>query len=134
MAIAASRLVPYPPERVFEFLADLDNHWRLDDAFVVGNGGVRIRGPLGLARDARTELVSARAPASLRGRADVGNGTVGLVTWDVAAAGAGSEVTLAAVVERAALRDRLLLAAGGRRWLRRRFARVLETLEQRLGA
>lgn len=133
MAIQASRIVPYPPERVFAFLADLENHWRLDDAFAVGNGGVRIRGPLGITRDARTELLSAEPPSSLRGRAEVGTGTVGLVSWDVAPAGPGAELTLAAVVERAALRDRLLLALGGRRWLSRRFECVLETLDRRLG-
>ncbi len=136
--IESSRLLPHPPERVFEFLADLNNHWQLEDAFIalngVGNGGgrIRIRGPLGIAREARTELVSVAAPACLEGRASIGRRTAGLVTWEIVAAEAGSRVSLSAEVERASVADRLLLALGGRRWLRRRFERVLETLGRRL--
>lgn len=137
--IASSRLVPHPPERVFEFLSDLYNHWQLEDAFIAvngvsdGGGRIRIRGPLGISREARTEVVSAEAPSHLRGRAEIGRRTVGAVAWDISPADGGSLVSLSARVERATLRDRMLLAIGGRRWLRRRFERVLETLGRRLG-
>ena len=136
--IQSSRLLPHPPERVFEFLSDLRNHWQLEDAFIAvngvcaGGGDILIRGPLGISRGARTEVVSAVAPTHLRGRAAVGRRTVGLVAWDIAAAGGGSRVTLSAGVERASLSDRALLVLGGRRWLRRRFEHVLETLGRRL--
>ena len=60
--ISAERTVPQPPERVFEFLSDLRNHWRLEPrAFLeledVGqrNGLIRLKGPLGLSRKVRTD-------------------------------------------------------------------------------
>jgi hypothetical protein len=95
------------------------------------DGGVRIRGPLGIHRRARTTLVSTEPPALIRGRAELGR-TVGHVTWTLQPAGGGTRVTLDATVERAWAGDRLLLRLGGRRWLRRRFERVLETLERQL--
>jgi hypothetical protein len=137
-AIESSRVVPQPPERVLDFISNLHNHWQLEDAFIElngvhGDGGhLRIRGPLGISREARTEVVSTGAPAHLRGRAEIGRRTVGSVAWDVEPAGSGSLVTLSARVERASLLDSALLALGGRRWLRRRFEHVLETLGHRL--
>src|SRR5918912_3209707 len=136
-------MVPAPPERVFEFLADLRNHWRLESRFaelggVGADGGhVRVKGPLGISRSARTRVVEAKAAGTaaggvgtLRGRADVGRGTVGLVAWDLApAAGGGTHVRLAATVERASPGDRALLALGGRRWLAHLFRRALQQLE-----
>ena len=100
----------------------------------VGNGGGRIliRGPLGITREARTEVVEAEAPSRLVGRAVLGT-TVGEVAWEIRPEGGGSLVSLSAEVERASTADRLLLGLGGRAWLRRRFANVLETLDRRLG-
>ena len=136
--IASSLELPCRPEQVFDFLSDLHNHWQLEDAFIAvngvrdGGGHILIRGPFGISREARTEVVSAAAPAHLRGRASIGRRTVGLVAWDIEPAGTGSLVRLSADVERASLADRALLALGGRRWLKRRFERVLETLGHRL--
>jgi hypothetical protein len=102
---------------------------------VRGDGGrVRIRGPLGLSRVAETRVLSARPPsgdepAELTGRADLG-ATVGRVRWVIAPSGEGSQVTLAAWLERATLRDRLLLALGGRRLLQRIFENALTRLEE----
>ena len=100
----------------------------------VGNGGGRIliRGPLGITREARAEVVDAEAPCRLVGRAVLGT-TVGAVAWKILPEGEGSLVSLSAEVERASTANRLLLVLGGRRWLRRRFANVLETLDRRLG-
>ena len=123
---------------MFEFLSDLHNHWQLEDSFIavngVGDGGGRIliRGPLGITREARTQVVEAEAPSRLVGRAVLGT-TVGEVAWEIRPEGSGSLVSLSAEVERASTSDRLLLALGGRRWLTRRFASVLETLDRRLG-
>ncbi len=139
--IEASRVVPHPPEQVFAFLSDLGNHWQLSDAFIAvngvrdGGGRIVIRGPLGLTREAYTEVVSVEPPRRLLGRASVGRRTVGSVSWDIAPieGGSGSDVRLSARVDRASGADRLLLALGGRRWLTRRFAVVLENLGRRLG-
>ena len=89
---------------------------------------MRIRGPLGLSRIATTRVLAADEPRELRGRAEIGRGTVGAVRWTIAASGSGSEVTLAAVVERARPLDRAILALGGRRYLERGFAEALEQL------
>jgi hypothetical protein len=137
--IESIRELPHTPRRVFEFLSDLHNHWQLEDSFIavngVGNGGGRIliRGPLGITREARTEVVDAEAPCLLVGRAVLGGTTVGAVAWKILPEGEGSLVSLSAEVERASTADRLLLVLGGRRWLRRRFGNVLETLDRRLG-
>jgi len=123
---------------VFAFLADLRNHWRLSRRFAelavldgdAAGARVRIRGPLGLSRVARTRVLELDEPVSLAGRADIGRGTVGLVRWDISGDGAGSLVTLSARVERASRVDRSILAVGGRRRLQRIFAEALEQLEQ----
>jgi hypothetical protein len=64
----------------------------------------------------------------LRGRAEVGRGTVGLIRWTVEARDAGSRVTLEAKVLRASLPDRVVLALGGRRWLRRGLREAVDEL------
>jgi hypothetical protein len=135
----------HPPERVFEFLSDLRNHWRLEDAFIeLGGlegdeghgptgGRIRIRGPLGLSREAKTRVLEALAPGAgapgaLAGRAEVGS-TIGRVGWDIRpSAGGGSEIRLWAEVERASLPDRVLLGLGGKRWLGRIFERTVANL------
>jgi uncharacterized protein YndB with AHSA1/START domain len=129
--------VSAPPERVFEFLADLRNHWRLEQSFVdldeMGpeGGRVRVRGPLGLSRSARTQVLEAVPHERLRGRADIGRRTVGLVAWDlVPADGGGTHVRLAASVPHAAPLDRVLLVLGGRAWLALLFRRALRRLAE----
>ncbi|HVV59747.1 MAG TPA: SRPBCC family protein [Gaiellaceae bacterium] len=115
------------PERVFAFLDDLRNHWRLSRRFVevervdrdAEGARVRIRGPLGLSRHAHTRIEETDPPRLLRGHATVGRGTLGRVRWTIEARGTGSRVTLEAEVVQASLLDRAVLALGGRRWLRR---------------
>ena len=112
------------------------NHWRLIDrwahiAHVGGDGRsatVRLRGPLGMRRTARTQIVAAIAPFAMVGEARVGRRTIGRVRWTLARDGAGTIVTLAAHVPAAGPFDHALLALGGRRWLRRRFAGALALL------
>jgi carbon monoxide dehydrogenase subunit G len=135
--VRAEGRVEQSPERVFAFLSDLRNHWRLSPSFVEvrqtrGDGEaarVRIRGPLGVRRSARTRIVEEVAPRLLRGRADVGRGTLGTIRWELAPDGSGTRVVLAAEVERSGTLDRLLLALGGRWWL----GRGLREAVRRLG-
>lgn len=144
--IGASRIVDEPAGRVFEFLADLRNHWRLEGRFVeldhldgasegaATGGRVRIRGPLGLSRGARTRVLSTTPPAGgtpgrLRGEAAIGRRTRGRVQWEIDPLDQRrSRVTLSAVVDRAGAADALLLALGGRRWLRSVFDGALSNL------
>ena len=148
--IEAERTIPHPAGRVFEFLSDLRNHWRLESAAFVELGGldveeqhgpaggrVRLRGPLGLSREARTRVVAADPPAgersgSMRGIAEIGRSTVGRVAWEVEPHGDRARVRLTAEVERASIVDRLVLTLGGEAWLRRVFARTLANLEAAL--
>jgi uncharacterized protein YndB with AHSA1/START domain len=148
--IEATALVPATPEEVFRFLSDLSNHWRLVDRLVevVSLEGdppdravVRLRGPFGLRRTVRTRVTAARAPRLLIGVAELGDGgasggggTRALVSWTLAGRLGQTRVRLAAEVEHATRLDRLLLALGGRAWLRRRFAFGLERLAERFAA
>jgi polyketide cyclase/dehydrase/lipid transport protein len=120
-------------------LHDLDNHWLLADRFIevvhldgAGEGGkVRLRGPLGLGRTVTTRVVTAEPASSIVGTAGLSGGTQATVRWTLTPAEGGTLVELAAFVERAGTLDRLLLAAGARRWLRRRFSSILARLAQR---
>jgi hypothetical protein len=134
--VAADGLVPAGREAVFGFLARLDGHWRLADRWIEvldldadGLGGrVRMRGPLGLSRTAVTRVVRTVPPERIEGTAALGR-TLGAVAWTLAADGPGAtRVRLEASVLRARALDRLLLAAGGRLWLRRRLAATLGAL------
>ena len=142
--IASSVLTPQRPEVVFEFLADLRNHWRLERRFVAlegldgdpdapHGGRVRLDGPLGLSRVARTRVLEAKAPENgrpglLRGLAELGPTTRGRVAWDIVPGRVGCEITLSAEVERASPLDRALLVLGGRVWLQRIFDGTVRTL------
>jgi uncharacterized protein YndB with AHSA1/START domain len=139
-SIAAQRDIPAERERVFEFVADLNNHWLLADRFIKmvrldrgGNGGrVRLRGPLGLYRTATTRVDRLEPGELVLGSATIGPVTSGTVCWTLEDSGAGTLVTLDVRAERLGRLDALLLSIGGRRWLRRLFARILVRLEQRL--
>jgi uncharacterized protein YndB with AHSA1/START domain len=142
--VEATALVPAAPEDVFEFLSDLRNHWRLADRFVEvlaldssaggheDGGTVRVRGPLGIGRTATTRVVATRAPRLIIGTAELGGGTRARVSWTLAGRLGATRVRLAAEVERAGGLDRVLLALGGRWWLRRVFAGALERLAREL--
>jgi uncharacterized protein YndB with AHSA1/START domain len=137
--ISAERRIPHEPEQVFAFLADLRNHWRLEERFLeldddVGpdGGSIRLTGPFGLSRKARTRVLEAERPTRVAGRADLRGGTVGLVAWEIRPEGSGSSVRLSAQVPQAWWPDRVFLALGGRAWLRALFERALENLEKTL--
>ncbi len=141
--IGASRLVRAERPDVFAFLSDLENHWLIADRFVEvleldgppgarTGGRVRIRGPLGVRRTARTRVDYARPFEEMGGSAQLTDATTAQVRWLLREDTAGTAVTLAARIDRAGQLDRLLLAAGGMAWMRRRFAATLESLDARL--
>jgi uncharacterized protein YndB with AHSA1/START domain len=137
--IAAAALVPAPPEEVFDFLSDLENHWTLTGRRVAvlalngnGDGGtVRVRGPLGLGRTAETKVTAVRDPRLLIGVAELPSGTRARVSWTLAPRLGQTRVRLAATVEHATAVDRVLLGVGGRVWMRWMFERTLERLASR---
>lgn len=133
--IVAERTVAAPPERVFDFLADLRNHWRLEQRFLeldeLGEDGgtIRLKGPLGLSRTVQTRVLEAERPVRVAGRAELRGGTVGLVAWDIRPSGSGSSVRLSAEVPEASVLDRAFLVLGGRAWFRGLFRRALDNLD-----
>ena len=127
--------MPAPADQVFAFLSDLSNHWRLVDRFVDvlsledSAGLVRLRGPFGVRRTVRTRVTRSDEPSLIVGTAELGRRTRAIVSWEIEPRDtATTRVRLTAEVERASWPDRLLLALGGRMWLRRRFAFGLSRL------
>jgi carbon monoxide dehydrogenase subunit G len=145
--IVARRQIAVSPEEVLRFLDDLENHAGLAPGSVevlsldrgkdaTAHAVVRLRGPLGIRRTARTELLPMqRGSASIEGRAMIGNRTTASIVWTIQACGQGrSDVTLCARVEQAAPLDRLLLRLGAGRWLGGHFATALAHLSDDLVA
>jgi carbon monoxide dehydrogenase subunit G len=138
MRIEASRVVAASPEAVFGFLSDLENHWKLTGRWVEavsiddGSGRVRIHGPLGLRRTARTTVVDAHPSHVMHGTAELSGGTLARVAWELGEDAGGTAVRLSAEVEHATLPDRLLLTLGGRPWMHRRFEAILARLDSEL--
>jgi hypothetical protein len=143
---SAEREIAAPAGTLFAYLADLEQHWQLADRFIevvslerpppggpARGGVVRMCGPLGLRRTARTQVADVHAPTRLSGTAQVG-ATVATVSWWLEPLGERTRVRLEATVVRASPLDRVLLALGGGRWLARRFRAILATLERRVAA
>ena len=132
--VATERLVSAPAVAVFAFLTDLERHWELlpgvVDVVAADRRGaiLRLRGPLGMRRTVRTRVTGVRAPRVLAGRARTAGDSSATVAWSLTPRADGTHVRLEARVERASPVDRLLLAAGGRVWLRRAFGRAIERL------
>jgi uncharacterized protein YndB with AHSA1/START domain len=135
--IEADGLVPAAREAVFAFLADLGNHWDLADRWVEvvsltpehDGGRVSLRGPLGLRRTVDTRVNEVEPPARIEGTARLGR-TQAVVRWELQSEPRGTRVHLVATVIAVGPLDRLLLAAGGRAWLRRRFTVTLSRLAE----
>jgi hypothetical protein len=145
MRISASRTLPAEPAAIFAFLRRPENHRRLATGSIrllelsetadgeLGGALMLISGPLGRSRRARTRLESLREPSHLAGTARVDSGSEVTVRWDLIPAESGGTIAvLSASLGRTAVRDRILLLAGGRRWLRRLFAATLEQLSVEL--
>jgi hypothetical protein len=140
--IRANRLIAAAQEQVFDFLADLENHWRLADRFIevltlereadgrAYGGHVLIRGPLGLRRMAATHVLAADPPQQMVGVAELGRRTRAFVRWKLKEGEGGTQVLLEATVDRTGWLDRLVLVLGARAWLERRFRVVLERLAE----
>ncbi|GAB2840933.1 hypothetical protein GCM10027176_50960 [Actinoallomurus bryophytorum] len=137
MALVTSELlIEFPAETVYDFLSQLANHQRMGGHRFRLNtvapdrlgATIVIRGPLGIHRTVQTTITCLRPARGVGGTATIGRQTVAHVHWTIHAAGDRSHVTLTATIVRTGMVDRLLLAAGGRRWLARSFHRVLTLL------
>src|SRR5262245_43092131 len=141
--IVATGRVGASPALVFAFLENLENHRLLTGGAMAieeldGPPGARtgsrvqLRGPLGIRRRARTRILDSRAPGWMIGSAEIGRETRALISWTVAEDGVGSRVRLKAEIAHLSLPDRVLLALGGRRWMRRLFEESIIALAERL--
>jgi Polyketide cyclase / dehydrase and lipid transport len=106
----------------------------LDDAGNLLSGGAAVlRGPLGLRRMVHTRVTLHQPPTRLAGSALTDSGTAAHVSWTLHQQPDGTTlVELTGVLGPVARVDRVLLAAGGRRWVRRLFAATLRRLETEL--
>ena len=137
--IRAEGRVPMARERVFGLLSDLDNHRALTDRGIeilaldgpagarVG-GTVELRGPVGLTRTARTRVEGAEFPDRLWGTAVTTNGTEAALEWSLRATAEGTLVAVQVRLRPRHWSDRLLLRAGGGRWLLRRLTAAIGRL------
>lgn len=135
-----TRVIPGAAAAVFEFLADLDNHLLFHDRHIRivqldGDPGARqggqlhLRGPLGLRRIARTEVLRRQPPHLMTGLARIGDRTVAHVHWALHPhTDEQTRVELTTTITSTSVVDRAMLGLGGRRWLRRRIAGTLATL------
>lgn len=134
--IEATVSIPVARETLFERLAVLENHWALADRWVEvvslnggGDGGtVRLNGPFGLSRTARTTVDRTEPPRLIEGTAQIGDGTTGRVRWTFDEDSTGTLVTLRAELVEAGAVDRTVWDLGGRTWLESRLRVTLERL------
>jgi len=133
-----------PSAEVFAFLDDVRNRWQLASSEirvlelaqapgVPDRDELVIGGPLGIRRRVRNTVLESSEATSLRGIARVGRHTVVDVRWELYPHESdGIRVVLSADVRSRGFTDGLLLALGGRIWMRRLFAATVERLCGRL--
>jgi hypothetical protein len=137
--IAATTTLPAAPAVVFAFLADASNHHelagrRLQLLEASGNtaeglqGLMLLCGPLGMRRRVRTEAMWSSEPRLIAGIARLRHPTRAIIQWELDHVPEGTRLTLSATVASLGLMDRVLLYAGGRRWIKRLLQEALERL------
>jgi hypothetical protein len=140
--LCAERVVDHPPERVYRFLARLDNHWRLNDEYLRvesmrpdhSGATISISAPGGLRRTASTEVTTAIPPREFGGTVTTNTRTEAGAWWTIEPDEDGARVALQAAIHPRGVIDRLLLAVGGRWWLERRCERVVGRLDAALAS
>jgi hypothetical protein len=133
-------VVDSSPERVYDFLARLENHFSLNDEYLRiealrpdrRGATIEIRAPGGLRRTARTEVTTALAPRRFGGTVTASTRTRAGAWWTIEPRAGGARVALEAEIFPRGIVDRVLLALGGRWWLERRCGRVVARLDSAL--
>ncbi|MBY5161763.1 SRPBCC family protein [Salsipaludibacter albus] len=143
--LVGSRVVPARHTEVFDLLDDLHNHdWiggRWLDVVDVADDGAPARGatlvlrrPFLPDRTAVSTIEERRRPTRLVGTVEVPGAATARLAWDVAPSDGRTLVVLTVTPLTLRRRDRLWLAAGGRRWIQARIEAMLGRLEDRVGA
>lgn len=142
--IAASGRVGAPASAVYEFLAEPRNHRLLtgrrlrlielsDADGGLMSGAMIIRGPFLIRRRADTRVIWTREPRLVAGVANLGTRTRAIVRWEIEPVGPGcTHVVLTADLRAVAPWDRVMLALGGRRWMRTLFSRAISQIDAEL--
>jgi hypothetical protein len=138
VTVTAIRMISHPPERVYAFVADIENHWRLSDRCLrleglnrkPSGGRIIIAGPLGVRRTVHTTVTTEHEPHRFGGVATIGHRTRAVAHWDIELTQQGTRVVLESRACSLGTLDRILLALGGRWWLRREYRRVLARLAE----
>jgi Polyketide cyclase / dehydrase and lipid transport len=139
ITISAQRRVPAGADETFAFLASPSTHRRLqvrgiaslslDGDDLLSGGAAVLRGPLHVQRTVRTRVALVQPPTRLAGSVLADSGTAAHVSWTLHAQPDGTTlVELTAVLGPISRADRVLLAAGGRSWIRRLFSATLRRL------
>ena len=136
--IECEAIVRRPPEVVFDFLAELDNHWLIAGRRLVSRrqplpgGAVRVKfGPPGVRRWAISRIERAERPRLLEGTARTAR-SEGTTRWLLEPAGDGAtRVRFVQELRPRPLDDRLLVALAAP-WLRGQYRRALDRLSRTL--
>ena len=138
--IRAEGLVPSTRDALFARLCDLDGHRGLAAPHIAilrlrgprgarTGGDVELRGPLGVRLRATTAVRTVLLPRELSGTATTARGTTATLCWRLdEVARAQTRVTAVMTVQPRGAVDRLLLRAGGARWLHRRLVTAIGRL------
>ena len=142
--VASTTIVDKPPHEVFEYLADVANHWEFSDHYVkdfrltredsygLGAGArYRIDAPLNRFDWADVTIAEMQAPRRivLRGRTGKFNRMRMLTTFAIEPGpGGGSRVHLTTETEPAKLSDRFQEGLGARWWMKRQQRKAVKRL------
>ncbi len=138
--ISAHGRVAARRHHVFSALADLDTHEALTDRRMrivelhgrrgARTGGrVRLRGPLGLTREATTHVTGTSYPHTLEGTARTHSNARAAIRWHLTDGDTTTAVRVELEVLPGSWSDRALLAAGGTWWFRRRLSDAIGRLD-----
>jgi len=102
VTVRSRRLVDETPERIYGFLAQLENHWELSDDYLRvealrsdrAGGRISVRAPGGLRRTASTRVTTTVPPWVFGGTADAGPRTRAHVRWTIEDRGDATLVAL----------------------------------------
>jgi len=142
--LAADAVVGARAAEIFPLLCDLDRHHDLTDGGMrilrlEGQRGrrtgglVELRGPLGIRRLVRTRVSGAEPGRRLWGTAETEHGARAHVEWRLRPHDAESTAVQVRIeVEASNWPERMLLALGGRAWLRARMRAALRRVGQQL--
>jgi hypothetical protein len=142
--LAADAVVGARAAEIFPLLCDLDRHHHLTDGGMRilrldgqrgrrTGGLVELRGPLGIKRLVRTRVSGAEPGRRLWGIAETQQGARAHVEWRLRPCDHDrTSVQVRIRVEATNWPERLLLALGGRTWLRARMRAALRRMGQQL--